>query len=124
MRLSRGADQHRWLRVGHHIGEADPSRRSQRPIGETVAALRERRLKRLQPSHAVDQQAVAIDQIEAGAGRRLGNAGFDHGAQQERADAGAGRAGAEHGDALFGKRRASDVDGAETCAPTAMAAVP
>ena len=85
----------------------------QRPARQRVALLHERRLERLQARHAFDQQAVAIDQIEAAARLRLRQAGIDHGAKQQRADAGAGRAGAEHGDALLGERRAGDVDGAQ-----------
>ena len=44
--LSGGADQHRRPRVGDHVDEVDPARRSQLPTGEPVAALGERRLKR------------------------------------------------------------------------------
>ena len=44
------------------------------------AALRERRLKRLQSRHAVDQQAIAVDQIEPAARFGLRQAGIDHGA--------------------------------------------
>ena len=70
-------------------------------VGDAIAALRERRLKRLQRVHAFDEQAVAIDEIEAAARFAFAQAGIDHGADDQRANAGAGGAGAENGDALF-----------------------
>ncbi len=77
------------------------------------ALLHEGRLKRLQARHALDQQAVAVDQIEAAARFGLRNTGIDHRPQQQRANAGAGGAGAKHRDALLGERRAGDIDRAQ-----------
>ena len=74
--------------------------------------------------HALDQEAVAVDEIEAPAGLRLGQAVLDHGAQEERADAGAGAARA-HARATRCSRMGTPVTfTAASSVPAATAAVP
>ena len=92
--------------------------------GDPIAALRERRLERLQVGHALDQEALAVDQIKTAARLRFAQAGFDHGAQQQGANAGAGRA------ARRARRCVARLSGtpvtliALNSVPTAIAAVP
>ena len=113
VRLSGRPDQHRRMRVGDHLGQSDPIGGWKLPGGDAIAVLCERRLKRLEPGHAFDQQAVAVDEIEPAAGFLLGKAGIDHGAKQKGTDAGARRARSEDRDTLFGERHAGDVDRAQ-----------
>ncbi len=56
---------------------------------------------------------MAVDQEEAALRVGLAGAGVDHRPKQERGDAAAGRAGAQHGDALLRQRHARHVDGGE-----------
>src|ERR1700722_13328320 len=81
VRLARRADEYCRMRIDDNVAEADAIGRCQRPMRQIGAPLHEWRLKRLQSGHALDQQAVAIDQIEAVTRLRLGQARSGHGAQ-------------------------------------------
>ncbi len=112
-RLARDADQHGGLRVADHVGQADRVLPVQSPARDRAARLHEWRLERQDARHVLHEQAVPIDEIEARAGLRLGQAVLDHGAQQERADAGAGAARAQQRHPLLAHRHAGDVHGRE-----------
>ncbi len=71
------------------------------------------RLKRLKTCHVLDQQALPVDEEEAAPRLGFGKPRIDHGAQQQRANAGARRAGTEHRDALLAQRHARHVDRAD-----------
>jgi hypothetical protein len=110
-RLAADADQHGRAGVAGDVEEVDAIRVLQGPAGHGLARLHERALGVADAGHALDEQAVAVDGEEPAAGLGLGQAGVDERAQQQGGDAAAGRAGAEHGDALLGERHAGHADG-------------
>jgi len=67
------------MSVYDNVGEADAVRLCAFPAGYAVAALRERQLKRLQATHAVNEQALSVDEVKPAARFRFTQAGLDHG---------------------------------------------
>ena len=90
---------------------------SSRPIGlssagrqpmHAILRLGQLALEGLQAVHAVVEQALAVDQEEAGAGLGLGQALLDHRGDELLGDPAARRAGAEDRDGVVAERPAGD----------------
>ncbi len=83
------------------------------PSRNVLALARQRLLLGTNPFAAFDEQAVAIEGVDALARLLFAQALFLHGGDEEIDDADAGRSGAEHGDGLLAERDAGGVDGGQ-----------
>ena len=80
------------------------------PVGDVGPVAHDPALGRPDRIHALDEEAVLVDRVEAPAGFFLGQALGDHGVENERGNADAGRACAEQHDALFLQGNACHLD--------------
>jgi hypothetical protein len=110
--LRRDPDQHRRLCILHHVEQGDFVGRGTLPMADGSARLHERLLE-VEALHALDQEPVAIDGVEARPRLFLLQTRLDHLAQEQRRDAAAGGARPYHDDALLGQGNARDIDGGE-----------
>ena len=114
--MPRYSNQHGRARIARHIAQTDPVRPFELPIAHCCARLRKGRLKIQDSRHCVDQQALAIDHVEARFGLVLGQTLGQHRPQKQRADSDPRRASSQDCDAMLAQRHARHIDGREQCA--------